>query len=158
MSTKNIFILDELGMGGISTNILVFSKYLNNSLICVLRKLNKSKFRSDTTSLFSPFQTVRLLINQNQNLTNDFMNASIDVNAARESVVSVNVFYDSLSYRIATESPKLDVITTLANVGGSLSLFMGVSVLSVVEVLILLLDVFIFKFRCIYVKKNIYAI
>lgn len=75
MSAKNIFILDELGMGGISTNILVFSKFLNNSLICVLRKLNKSKFRSDTTSLFSPFQTLRLLINQNQSL-NIFINSA----------------------------------------------------------------------------------
>ena len=45
----------------------------------------------------------------------------------------VNIFYDSLSYVETTESPQMDLISLLASIGGHLSLFLGVNVLSLFE-------------------------
>jgi hypothetical protein len=81
------------------------------------------------------------------NISKDFMNKTIDMNKVRESVVSLNVYYNSLSYTLATESPKLDIISLLSNIGGSLGLFMGVSFLSLVEILVLLLDIAFFVLK-----------
>ncbi len=75
------------------------------------------------------------------------MNETIDMSNVRESVVSLNVYYNSLSYTLATESPKLDIISLLSNIGGSLGLFMGVSFLSLVEILVLLLDIAFFMLK-----------
>ena len=75
------------------------------------------------------------------NLSADFLGSNIDAESVRESSVAVNVFYDSLSYTFSTESAKCDVVSLLASIGGSLGLFMGVSVLSLVEILQLLIEI-----------------
>ena len=80
------------------------------------------------------------------------MNETINVSSVRESVVSLNVYYNSLSYTLATESPKLNIISLLSNIGGSLGLFMGVSFLSLVEILALLLDIAFFMLKGIIFK------
>jgi hypothetical protein len=59
--------------------------------------------------------------------------------------VRVNIFYDSLSYVETTESPQMDLISLLASIGGNLSLFLGVSVLSLFELVEVALIIFSIK-------------
>ena len=83
------------------------------------------------------------IINQNETLSlEDKMN----------SIIKFNVYYESLSYTITTETSAMDIVALLSNIGGTLGLFLGVSVLTVVELVdILLQDFLIFFQSCNYV-------
>ena len=81
-------------------------------------------------------------------MTRDFVNRTLDSNSAKESVVRMTVYNDSLSYTLSTESPKMDIVSLLANIGGNLGLFMGVSMFSLCELLEVLIEIFTTKFHC----------
>jgi len=52
---------------------------------------------------------------------------------ARRNFVNVNLFYNSLAYTLSEETPSLDVVGLLANIGGTMGLFLGISLLHVCE-------------------------
>jgi hypothetical protein len=84
-------------------------------------------------------------IKGNKNLTSDFINRSIISDTAARSIVKINIFYESLSYTLVTESPKMNVVSMLASIGGNLSLFLGISVFSLFEVVELLTRIYFIK-------------
>jgi hypothetical protein len=53
----------------------------------------------------------------------------------KSNIVSVSINYGKLAYTLIEEEPKLDVVTMLSNIGGALGLFLGISVLTFVELL-----------------------
>ena len=53
---------------------------------------------------------------------------------------SINVFYPRLKYTLITESAQLTVISLLSNLGGSLGIFLGFSVFSLLEVFEVLVE------------------
>ena len=73
-------------------------------------------------------------IQKNSNLSSDFINRSIDTVSVKESIAYVNVFYETLSYKLTVESPKIDLVSLFASIGGHLGLFLGVSVFSLCEI------------------------
>ena len=50
-------------------------------------------------------------------------------------MVGFNIFYDSLSYKTIEESAKTGWIDLISNIGGTLGLFLGISLLSFGEIL-----------------------
>ena len=52
----------------------------------------------------------------------------------KQSVLKLNIFYDSLEYEYITEKPKMNLVDLLANIGGTLGLCLGISVLSFIEI------------------------
>ena len=85
-------------------------------------------------------------LKERKSLLADFSNPTeITQEIAKESFVTVNIFYDSLSYSVSTESPQMDVISLLANIGGNLSLFLGVSVFSLFEIVEVLIEIYFIK-------------
>ena len=78
-------------------------------------------------------------IKANIKLSSDFINRTIDAQTAEKSIVYINIFYDRLSYSLNTESPQMSNVNLVASIGGNLSLFLGVSVFSLCE----LIEVFI---------------
>ncbi len=64
-------------------------------------------------------------IRNNPNLASDYF---------RNTNINVNIFYDSLSYTESIESPRIDLVSLLASIGGNLSLFLGVSFFSLFEI------------------------
>lgn len=78
-------------------------------------------------------------INSKPNLLNDFNLKPVDVETARRNFVSVSLYYNSLSYTLSEEKPSLDIVALLANIGGTMGLFLGISFLHVCE----LVDVFL---------------
>ena len=81
-------------------------------------------------------------IKERPNLVSDFINRPIDAQTAKESVAKVNIFYDSLSYIELTESPQMTLVSLFASVGGNLGLFLGVSFLTVCELIEFLFEVY----------------
>ncbi len=94
------------------------------------------------------------LIKENGKLKSDFDNAvdedeDTSIEWARKSFVRMNIFYETLSYTHSSESIKLDMLTLMAYVGGMLSLFLGLSLFSVLEVVELFLHLIYMSKRTI---------
>jgi hypothetical protein len=66
---------------------------------------------------------------------------------AHKNFIKFDIFYDSLTYELSTESSKMDIVSFLANVGGNLGLFLGVSVISICECIEVLVELCIMKMK-----------
>jgi hypothetical protein len=104
--------------------------------LCPLQ-CNRTVYRaSASSSLFFGELFVKKIRNV-ANLMQDFDNRTsyVDARVASESIVRVYVFYETLAYVESTERAQSTSILTFAStIGGIMSLFLGVSVLSVFEV------------------------
>ena len=79
----------------------------------------------------------------NENFAEDF-SQPISFEESRNSVVRVYVFYDTFSYIKSTEKETSGSILDLAsNIGGILGLFLGVSVLSLFELIEVIIEYFL---------------
>ena len=81
-------------------------------------------------------------INENKNLSSDIGYKTVSVEQAEESFVYARIFCESQSYTLSTESLKLDLVSLLANIGGTLGLFLGVSALSACELIEVLIQIY----------------
>ena len=88
-------------------------------------------------------------IKDNANLANDYVSKEINAVSARESIVRLYVFYDSLLYTLSKETPKVDLVLLVAYIGGILGLFLGVSVLSICEIVELLIEIYFINLELI---------
>ena len=70
----------------------------------------------------------------NSNLTSDFIIRILDSTQIEKSLIQVSIFYESLSYILSEETPRMDMVSLLASIGGNLGLFLGVSVFSLCEI------------------------
>lgn len=52
----------------------------------------------------------------------------------RKNILSINVFYTSLSYQSFTEVAKIQISDLVSSIGGTLGLFLGVSFLTFIEI------------------------
>lgn len=66
---------------------------------------------------------------------------NVTLEELRSNLLCISVFYSDLSYRKFYEIQKVDIIDLISNIGGTLGLFLGMSFLSFVEVIDLLLNV-----------------
>lgn len=91
-------------------------------------------------------------IKNNWNLSEDLLSlptAAAAAESVRQSIVRVTIFYESLSYTETNENPSnLSMLFFLGTVGGIVSLFLGINVLSSLELLEAIIDIY---FIC---KKN----
>ena len=59
----------------------------------------------------------------------------------------LNVFYDDLSTTYTTELPALTAVSLFGNIGGNLGLFIGISILTFIEIVELLITVMMIVFN-----------
>ena len=59
-----------------------------------------------------------------------------------DDIAQVNVYYESLDYTEMVELATMDFLDLLTNIGGIAGLFLGISVLSLVEILEIILEIF----------------
>ena len=55
----------------------------------------------------------------------------------------VNIYYTDLSYNYIVESPYYSIIDLLSSFGGQIGLMLGMSVLSLVEIIDLIIQLFV---------------
>ena len=68
----------------------------------------------------------------------------------KQSIINLNVFYDRLSFTEITEKPSFPFVDLVSNVGGTFGLFLGISLLSfleIVEIIYVMLLIFFKKSR-----------
>ena len=73
-------------------------------------------------------------INSKPNLLNDFSESQVNAETARRNFVAADLYYNALAYSLSEEKPSLDIVGLLANIGGTMGLFLGISLLHVCEV------------------------
>lgn len=64
-----------------------------------------------------------------------------------KNLLKINLYHDSTTYPKISEVPEMDFSSLLSNLGGKLGLFMGVSVLSFIEILELFIEAIRFMYR-----------
>ncbi|XP_033759430.1 acid-sensing ion channel 4-A-like [Pecten maximus] len=69
---------------------------------------------------------------------------TFDGSSVVDNFLAVNIYFEDVNYEVITESAKYDEFQVLASVGGTLGLFVGASVLSFVEIIQVILEVFIY--------------
>ena len=79
--------------------------------------------------------------------THSIINSSgINIQDIDKAVLRVNVFYETMSYTTITETLSITPETFFSNIGGTLGLCLGVSILSIVEILELIINFYdVFK-------------
>ena len=90
---------------------------------------NSVDYGISTSSLKFPNRYYRTLLAQ----TSAIKNANISLSDINDSVLRLNIFYETLTYTNNQETASIDAFTIMSNFGGTLGLFLGVSFLSFVE-------------------------
>lgn len=81
------------------------------------------------------------------NSTQPFRNYSLDYSFLKQNTLLVNVFYDKMLYTSISETPSMTVDTLIATFGGNLGLFLGVTVLSLVETFEIIFNIIYLKVK-----------
>ena len=106
---------------------------------------NRTDFRTTVNSVQLLGQTFVSKLKKIQAIKEDFVTRQIDAETAKQSMLRIYVFYDPLSYTQMTEHPNMNRVTLLANMGGNLSLFLGISALSLFECVEVMLELYLNK-------------
>jgi hypothetical protein len=79
-------------------------------------------------------------LKRKKEITSKFMNSSIvsDEDIV-SSVVKLQIYYDKMSYRLLKEVPKVSELSLISNIGGTMGLFLGISLLTLLELLEILI-------------------
>lgn len=108
---------------------------------------------SVTYSDFPNYNYYRYLLNSDYDFYRRMFGTSeITYSLFKDNVASAFFYFDELKILQITESPSLNLINLLANIGGTFGLFIGISILSFVEVIELTIHVFSIWFR--YIKDK----
>jgi hypothetical protein len=67
--------------------------------------------------------------------------------SAKERVLGLNIFYSQMSYTRISESPKISSFDLMSNMGGTLGLYIGISFLSFIEIVEMILEVIFISFN-----------
>jgi hypothetical protein len=89
------------------------------------------------------------LVNESHVLSSDFISSPITDVTASNKFVQFFAYYDSLSFTSSEDSPSMDIVAFLGNIGGTLGLFLGICVLSVCEFIHVIVE------NCILVKDRL---
>jgi hypothetical protein len=81
-------------------------------------------------------------IKSRPNLLSDFVTTPLSVETAKNSFTSMTFYYSTNSYKVTTESPSMDIVALLANIGGTLGLFLGISLIQICELVEILIQMF----------------
>lgn len=97
-----------------------------------------------------PSEAYASVLVNNQKVRQRFANRSnITYDELKRNLVSVFVYYDDLIYKSYTESAKMNIADLISNIGGTFGLFLGLSFLSFIEIVDVIIHIFclILKFR-----------
>lgn len=123
-------------------------RVFSNRSILQAECIDKCPLECNSTNYRTTMSSLQLLgdlyvgyLKENKRLTADFVTKPINSQTARESVTRLNIFYESLSYEISREQAKLEIVDLLSNIGGTLSLFLGISLLSFCELVEVIIEI-----------------
>jgi len=80
-------------------------------------------------------------------LSDNEFNTLFDINGSTNNLIWVNIYYENLEYTSISQVPHMDLFDLISNIGSNLSLFIGISFISLAEIIELLLELFCIFFE-----------
>ena len=126
--------------------IMLEKNYITSTCVsmCPL-ECNRTSFKPFMSSCETIGNLYYDYLQSNANLSADFVYTNITYNTAKNSFSFPLIYYESNSYTLSTEAPSMDVVALLANIGGTMGLFLGISLIHVCEVIDILIQIFFIK-------------
>ena len=83
----------------------------------------------------------------NEVIKSKFIDRTPTFSDIKNGLVSLKIYYDTLSYTEIEESPSITEISLVSNIGGTLGLFLGISLLSFIEIFEILFEIMFIIFK-----------
>lgn len=74
-------------------------------------------------------------------------NESISIDDLKKSIAYVRIYYNEITYTLINQQPKMNIWDLVSNLGGVMSLFMGISFLSFIDILQIILELLLALFE-----------
>jgi hypothetical protein len=117
-----------------TNNYFYISNYTACLPLCPL-ECDTQEFKISTSFLNFPHLSKVKGLLDNPIVKSKYENISnVTVNQLRESVVSVAIYYDDLSYTVVSKEPKMNLLDLISAIGGIMGIFLGISFLSFLEI------------------------
>jgi hypothetical protein len=131
--------------------ILKNENFINQNCIenglCPL-ECNHTEFRiSQSYSKFSIENYVDYILNH-PGFKSKYDEKEISLEDVENGIVKLNIYYDSLTYTESTESVSINFVSLFSSIGGFMGLFLGMSVMTLVEILEIIINIFYETFLC----------
>ena len=110
---------------------------------------NECPNECETASYESSYSVSDFSVQQYYDLYRNKFNLSEDEDLRKKfnNGIKLNVYFPQLKYTEVSETPKVGVISLISNIGGTLGLFLGISLLSFVEIVEILIEILFILFR-----------
>lgn len=102
---------------------------------------DSSKFLISSSVLDFPSKVYANVLKNDWRIQARFNNRkNVSQDELKRSILAINIFYDDLSYKRYSQLEKWLIIDLISNIGGTLGLFLGMSFLSFVELIDLIVQ------------------
>jgi hypothetical protein len=123
---------------------ILYTGQLSSTVINCISKCplecNSTEITHELTSQTFSGIGYAFIANQTSSILSDFNSSTIDEATASNKFVQLYVYHNSLAFTSSVDTPSMDIVTFLGNIGGTLGLFLGISVLSVCELIHVLFE------------------
>ena len=126
--------------------------FINENCIplCPL-ECNRTEYKTSlTTSQFSSEIYYDYIKNKTA-FHSKFDDEELTFRTVKEGLVKLNIYYDSLTYTEMTESVSMNAVSLLSSIGGFMGMFLGMSIMTLVEILEVLIKFF---YSIVFEKKK----
>lgn len=107
-------------------------------------------FETISSRLDFPTEKYAKLMSKKEKVYSKFSDRNnVSYEKIKKSFLQVNIFYNTLEYKSIIEIENVTLFDLISNIGGILGLFLGVSFLSFVELLEILIEILIMIYECI---------
>lgn len=100
-------------------------------------------FSLSISSSLYPSKNFFKALKHNQKIKDIFSNKSFTLSDLREKISFVIIYFEKLNYMTIEDSPNMLFFNLMASIGGWLGLFLGISVLSLVELFEIIIGIFL---------------
>lgn len=117
----------------------------NVELECKMKcpiECNTVSYKIEKSQASFPTKTYGDLLKDDHKFKSKFSNNNLTYDLLRRSVLSFRIYFEKLSLDVTTETPSMTIVNLFSNIGGTLGLFLGMSLLSIVELIELIIFIF----------------
>jgi hypothetical protein len=143
-------------------SVFAWRSFLSNdymSKICVQYcPLECKSVNYQITTTFSNYPSYNYALDSLMNnpiIKSKFQNETLTYDLIKQSVLSLNVYYDHLAYTHISKDAKLEIVDLVSGIGGLLGLFLGMSFLSFAELIEMFIETLIIILGRLNLKKNV---
>jgi hypothetical protein len=120
-----------------------------NDLCSSMCPIECESMEIDVTTSSSAFPTRSFyeFYKDNKYFKDKFQNETITYDMLKENILELNIYYDTFKYINTEQSPVSTIIDLISNIGGTLGLLIGISLLSLVEILEIIIEIILTVFE-----------